>query len=467
MTAASRVSVLANRAVARAKSRIWRGLTTTTGKPAAARPAATTVSKPPVASSTTKVGVMVLSRLASSSMPSPSRATTKLSPAGRTATSRRSFATSIPTNMDFGSHPCACGLTVRPRRPFGITKSTAEAPRSGTGLPARGAYGLSADTAPPSLRRRGLFLIQGASRSDASRRVGHSTCVAHPSRRALRALLRVRCPCRSNERLEETMKRVLSGIAVAAIAMIGLAQAANADALDDIKKSGKIRIAVDLGVPPYGMTDDKMQPAGSDIETAKALAKDWGVEFVHVSTTGAGRIPALQTGKADLVISSLSVTPERAKVIDFSLGYAVLRTVIAAPKSVALKSLADLDGKTVGTVRGTTHDTQLTREGPKGMKLVRYEDDATETQAFLSGQVDIFSTAEMMVPQIDKKNPARQVELKFVLDNFKLAVGVKKDEKRLVDEVNAWIAANLKNGRLNELNKKYFGDDLPELILKQ
>jgi polar amino acid transport system substrate-binding protein len=101
------------------------------------------------------------------------------------------------------------------------------------------------------------------------------------------------------------------------------------------------------------------------------------------------------------------------------------------------------------------------------MKLVRYEDDATETQAFLSGQVDIFSTAEMMVPQIDKKNPARQVELKFVLDNFKLAVGVKKDEKRLLDEVNAWVAANLKNGRLNELNKKYFGDNLPDLILKQ
>jgi polar amino acid transport system substrate-binding protein len=263
------------------------------------------------------------------------------------------------------------------------------------------------------------------------------------------------------------MKRVLSGIAVAAIAVIGLAQAANADALDDIKKSGKIRIAVDLGVPPYGMTDDKMQPTGSDIETAKLLAADWGLQFEHVPTTGAARIPGLQTGKADLVISTLSITPERAKVIDFSKGYAVLRTVIAAPKNIALKSMADLDGKTVGTVRGTTHDTQLTKEGPKGMKLVRYEDDATETQAFLSGQVDIFSTAEMMVPQIDKKNPARQVELKFVLDNFKLAVGVKKDEKRLVDEVNAWIAANLKNGRLNELNKKYFGDDLPELILKQ
>jgi polar amino acid transport system substrate-binding protein len=263
------------------------------------------------------------------------------------------------------------------------------------------------------------------------------------------------------------MRSVLSGIAVAAIAVIGLAQAANADALDDIKKSGKIRIAVDLGVPPYGMTDDKMQATGSDIETAKLLAADWGLQFEHVPTTGAARIPSLQTGKADLVISTLSITPERAKVIDFSKGYAVLRTVIAAPKNVTLKSMADLDGKTVGTVRGTTHDTQLTKEGPKGMKLVRYEDDATEAQAFLSGQVDIFSTAELLVAPIDKKNPARQVEVKFVLDTFKLAIGVKKDEKRLLEEVDKWIATNLKNGKLDAIYKKYHGNGLPDVILNQ
>jgi polar amino acid transport system substrate-binding protein len=262
------------------------------------------------------------------------------------------------------------------------------------------------------------------------------------------------------------MTRLLTAIAIAALATV-LAGPARADALDDIKKAGKIRIAVDLGVPPYGMTDDKMQPSGSDIETARALAKDWGVAFEHVPTTGAARIPALQTSKADLVISTLSITPERAKVIDFSLGYAVLRTVIAAPKNVTVKSLAELDGKTVGTVRGTTHDTQLTREGPKGMKLVRYEDDATEAQAFLSGQVDIFSTAELLVAQIDKKNPARQVEVKFVLDSFKLAIGVKKDETKLLEAVNQWISTNLKNGRLNAIYKQYHRDDLPDLILKQ
>jgi polar amino acid transport system substrate-binding protein len=263
------------------------------------------------------------------------------------------------------------------------------------------------------------------------------------------------------------MKSVLLGIAIAAVAAMGVAHTASADQLDDIKKAGKIRIAIDLGVPPYGMTDDKMQPSGSDVETAKALAKDWGLEFELVPTTGATRIPSLQTGKADLVISTLSITPERAKVIDFSKGYAVLRTVIAAPKSVNVKSMAELDGKTVGTVRGTTHDTQLTKEGPKGMKLVRYEDDATEAQAFLSGQVDIFSTAELLVAPIDKKNPARQVEVKFVLDSFKLAVGVKKDEARLLEEVNKWIAVNLKNGKLDAIYKEYHGNGLPDIILNQ
>src|SRR5262245_56023413 len=79
-------------------------------------------------------------------------------------------------NMDLGSHPCACGLAVRPRRPFGMTKSTAEAPSSGTGLHAQGAYGLSADTASPRLRRCGPFLIQGAHAVRVSKGGQHTWC---------------------------------------------------------------------------------------------------------------------------------------------------------------------------------------------------------------------------------------------------------------------------------------------------
>ena len=195
------------------------------------------------------------------------------------------------------------------------------------------------------------------------------------------------------------MTGLVATVSILAFAVLALGQGARADALDDIKAAKKIRIAIDLGLPPYGMTDDKMQPTGSDVETARLLAKDLGVEFELVPTTGATRIPALQTGKADLVISTLSITPERAKVIDFSVPYAPLRTVVAGVKSINVKSIADLDGKTVGTTRGTTHDTYLSQNA-KNAKIVRYEDDATTAQAFVSGQVDLFTTAELLLAPI-------------------------------------------------------------------
>src|SRR6185503_7967667 len=106
------------------------------------------------------------------------------------------------------------------------------------------------------------------------------------------------------------------------IALMSFGAAAHADTLDDIKKAGKVRIAIDTAIPPFGMTDDKMQPSGSDVDTARLLAQDLGVQLEIVTTTGPSRIPALQSNKADLVISTLSITPDRAKVIDFSVPYA-------------------------------------------------------------------------------------------------------------------------------------------------
>src|SRR3978361_841444 len=95
---------------------------------------------------------------------------------------------------------------------------------------------------------------------------------------------------KQDKREEAVLKKIVAPMALAITALVAVMSLAHADALDDIKKAGKIRIAIDLGVPPYGMTDDKMQATGSDIETARALAKDWGVEFEHVPTTGASRI---------------------------------------------------------------------------------------------------------------------------------------------------------------------------------
>jgi len=249
-------------------------------------------------------------------------------------------------------------------------------------------------------------------------------------------------------------------IAGAAFALLSLGLSAHADTLDDIKKAGKIRIAIDLAIPPFGMTDDKMQPTGSDVDLARLLAKDMGVELEIVTTTGPTRIPMLQTNKADIVVSTLSITPDRAKVIDFTAPYADHPSVVAGLKSLAIKQMSDLDGKKVAVVRGTTQDTDLTKQA-KGAQLVRYEDDATMALAVASGQVDILATARSLLPAISKKNPARTVEPKITMQTNYLAIGMRKDEPKLLAWVNDWVKTNLRNGKLAAIYKQYHGVDIP------
>lgn len=259
-----------------------------------------------------------------------------------------------------------------------------------------------------------------------------------------------------------TNSRKLSLAAMTACLLGIAAGAVHADVLDDITKSKTIRVATDLAIPPSGMMDASMKPIGSDVETAQLLAKDWGLKLDFVQTTGATRIPNLQTGKADIAISTLSVTPERAKVIDFSKPYAVLESVIGGRKDVPVKSIDDLKGRTVCVTRGTTQDLELTKiSRDKGFQVARYDDDATDVTAAVSGQCDLIATSLTIVNQITKKTPDRPFEKKVVLHVFDLAIGVKKGETQVLAKLNEWIDANLKNGKLNAIYKKYHGNDLP------
>jgi len=258
-------------------------------------------------------------------------------------------------------------------------------------------------------------------------------------------------------------KNGLAAIAAVAACLVGGGiAAAHADTLDNIEKTKTIHVATDLGIPPSGMMDANMKPIGSDVETAQLLAKDWGLKLVFVQTTGATRIPNLQTGKADIAISTLSVTPDRAKVIDFSKPYAVLESIIGGRKDLNVHTVDDLKGKTVCVTRGTTQDVDLAKlADSKGFNIQRYDDDATDVTAAVSGQCDLIATSATIVNQINERHPKHQFEKKLVLNQFDLAVGVKKGEAPLLAKVNDWIAVNLKNGKLNDIYKKYHGSELP------
>lgn len=241
--------------------------------------------------------------------------------------------------------------------------------------------------------------------------------------------------------------------------------AAAQDGLEAIKSAGKIRVALEFGRPPWGFKDDALKPTGSDYETAALLAKDLGVELEIVEVTGPNRVPFLVSNRADVVISTFSITPEREKVIEFSVPYASAVQFVAAPKSVDLKSPDDLSGKRVGVTRGTTGDTVLSKLSVPGIEVVRFDDESTNMTALASGQVDIVVQEPAVISRVAEQNHAKEIEKKFVIAEFDVGIGLSKNDETLKQYLDAWVRNNLKNGELNRIYEKFQGVPLSDKIL--
>lgn len=252
-------------------------------------------------------------------------------------------------------------------------------------------------------------------------------------------------------------------ICAVAIALIGLSSVAHADTLSDIKQRKKILVGIDLTFAPFGYMNASMTPIGSDVSAAKMLAKDLGVELEIVQLTGPNRVPYLLTKKVDMVISSFSITPERKKVIDFSIPYSVSESVILAPKSVNVTKLQDLAGKRVGLVRGNLQETLLKPIAPEGMQSVRFDDDASNVVALMSGQVDVLAGSKELLPNIVKQSPEKQIEVKLSIGVLPHGIGIRKEDGTLLEWTNNWVTTNLKNGKLSASYKEAVGYPLPDM----
>lgn len=259
------------------------------------------------------------------------------------------------------------------------------------------------------------------------------------------------------------MKSLAVTVATTVIALSAGLNSLHAASLAEIKKRGTIRVATDLGVPPYASTDANMQPQGSDVDTAKKLAADLGVKLEIVPVTGPNRVPFLLTDKADAVISSFSITDERKKVVNFSRPYGALQLVVAAPESVELKDAAGLKGKSIGVVRGNVQDTVITQSAPAGTNIMRYDDDATVSAAVISGQVDAFCTNAPLVKTLADRNPKLKITSRYVAKLLPYAIGMRKQDEDLRVWVNDWIAKSLKDGSLGKIYEKWMKVPLPDL----
>lgn len=247
-----------------------------------------------------------------------------------------------------------------------------------------------------------------------------------------------------------------------AVAMLSAAPA-GAQTVDAIKAKGKLSVGMLVDFPPFGITDTAGKPDGYDADVAKLLGKEMGVPVDIVPVTGPNRIPYLQTGKIDLLVASLGITPERAKQVLFSDPYAAIQIGVMAPAGTVIKTPADLSGKRVAITRASTQDMSVTAVAPKDATLMRFDDDASAVQALLSGQTDAIGISNVVGSQIRSMAPSANYEMKLVLSRQVQGIAIRQGQEDLLAWVNGFVAKIKADGSLNAIHRKWLGGDLPEL----
>src|SRR5260221_2078003 len=213
--------------------------------------------------------------------------------------------------------------------------------------------------------------------------------------------------------MRTSLKIVAAAMLIALPAMLVAPQGWAESTLDKILKEKKIRVAIDVGNPPFGILDKSGQPDGSDVAVARQMAKDMGVEIEFVQVPSTGRIPSLLAGRADVTIASISVTTDRAKAVMYCHPKGALSIVIFGPKSTAIAAPADLVGKRIGITRATLEEATVPKMAPQGSNIVWFDEIGATIQALLSGQVDAVAMTSFAGKTVADGNPDKGIETKL------------------------------------------------------
>ena len=235
--------------------------------------------------------------------------------------------------------------------------------------------------------------------------------------------------------------------------------------LDRIIKDKKIRVTAEVTSPPFGILDRSNQPDGSEIATARQLAKDLGVELELVQVTAPQRIPALLAGRADVAISSLSITFDRAKTVMFAPPHGALSIVIAGAKKVNIKSASDMAGKKIGLTRATLEEATVPGIAPPGTNVGFFDDIAATLQAMVSGQVDAAGMSAFAAKSVADRNPRAEIENKFTVRTAYYGAAVRPGDFDLLQFLRTWVFLNKQNGVLAKIYQKYTEIPLVDLPL--
>jgi len=246
--------------------------------------------------------------------------------------------------------------------------------------------------------------------------------------------------------------------ASAALLTLGVAQA----------QEKTLRIGTEGAYPPFNNLTSDGQLVGFDIDIAKALCDEMKVKCTFVAQDWDGIIPALQAGKFDAIVASMSITPERAQKVDFTHKYYNTPSAIAVPKDSPLKGVTkeDLAGKSIGVATTTTHYNYAAKTYTDST-IKGYPSSPEEQADLANGRLDAIEDDIVVLQQwLDSPDGAcckilgQPSPQPVEIFGPGAGIAVRKGETDLVNKLNDAITAIRKSGKYKEINDKYFKFDV-------
>eukprot|EP00831_Metopus_contortus_P043346 TRINITY_DN34804_c0_g1_i1.p2 TRINITY_DN34804_c0_g1~~TRINITY_DN34804_c0_g1_i1.p2 ORF type:complete len:273 (+),score=80.37 TRINITY_DN34804_c0_g1_i1:156-974(+) len=230
------------------------------------------------------------------------------------------------------------------------------------------------------------------------------------------------------------------------------------DSLSRVKEAGEISFAMSGGYPPFNFYNDSNELTGFDVDVANEVAKRLGVTFKPVTTEWSGIIEGLRSGVYDGILGSMAVTEQRLKVVNFSTPYYYSGAQLLVKKGAPYAAPAQLEGKILGVVTGTTFAKDAEKLGAGEVKL--YKDDTHTLTELSSGVVDGVITDRVVGVNAMNSGKFEISLLGMPLRGEDIAVAFRKDDDTLLAEVNKALAAMHNDGTLSQLSQKWLKTDI-------
>ena len=215
-------------------------------------------------------------------------------------------------------------------------------------------------------------------------------------------------------------------------------------------------VGMELAYPPFEMTDTSGKPSGVSVDLAHELGKALGMKVVIENTSFDGLIPALKTGKIDLIISSMTATEERVKSIDFSDAYLSTGLCLLVNKAAPVSGVQDLDqpGRKVAVKKGTTGHSFAVKNIKQAQLLVLDKESAAVLEV-VQGKADAFIYDQMSTYQNWQRNQTSTRALLIPFQKESWAIGLRKGNDSLKMRVNSFLKEFRAKGGFERLGDRY------------